>query len=225
LDGDIQVATVDERIYHEWLVHPALAAHPNPVRVLIVGGGDGGSLRDVAKYSSVREIHLVEIDANVIANCKQFLSSVSANAFEDARVTVINKDAGEYLPSIPDKYFDAVLVDLTAPRGPSIAAYDSLVTNILRILQPDGFMSMHSGWWANQGVANLAYQLYERFPNASTCNRWIESFQCFWSFLLLWSHQVTPATVIAKMSPGELRLSDFSASKYRRSAFYRFNAD
>ena len=113
LDGAIQVTEKDEFTYHEMLAHVVLTAHPNPRRVLIVGGGDGGSAREAVKHPSVEEVVLVDIDQEVINASRQFFPALSSG-LEDPRVTLLTMDALEYVRGKKGE-FDVVIVDSTDP--------------------------------------------------------------------------------------------------------------
>ena len=96
LDGIIQTTEADEFIYHEMLTHVPLMAHGNVKRVLIIGGGDGGMLREVCKHDSVKHITQVEIDAQVVDMCKEYLPNHSAGAYEDSRVNIVIDDGNVF---------------------------------------------------------------------------------------------------------------------------------
>ncbi len=117
LDGVIQLTEADEPIYHEMIVHVPLLAHGNASSVLIIGGGDGGSLREVLKHSSVQRAVLVDIDASVIALSKQYFPKLSNGAYDDPRVEVVIQDAAEYVKASLES-FDVIICDSTDPIGP-----------------------------------------------------------------------------------------------------------
>ena len=117
LNGAVQTAVGDEFAYHEMLVHVPLLAHPDPRQVLIVGGGDGGSVREVLKHATVERVVLVEIDARVVDVAKRFLPQLS-QALEDARCHVVVGDGIEYVKGARGG-FDVILVDSTDPVGPA----------------------------------------------------------------------------------------------------------
>src|SRR5581483_1050265 len=114
LDGDTQSAQLDERIYHESLVHPALAAANDREQVLILGGGEGATLREALRCPFVRRATMVDIDGEVVDLCKRYLPEWSAGAFEDPRGHVIIGDALAFLKSDREKY-GVVISDLTEP--------------------------------------------------------------------------------------------------------------
>ena len=124
LDGKLQSAEKDEFIYHEMLVHPALITHGNPKRVLIIGGGEGATLREVLRYSSVEEAVMVDLDEEVIKASKEFLPEFHRGSFDDRRAKLVISDGREFLRKY-DGEFDAIIVDVTDPttEGPSRLLY------------------------------------------------------------------------------------------------------
>ncbi len=117
IDGTIQTTERDEFVYHEMLVHPALIAHGKASSVLIVGGGDGGALREVLRHKDVEKVVLVEIDRGIIDLTKLYMPTLSNGAFEDPRVEVVIQDAAVYLKET-DKMFDVIFSDSCDPMGP-----------------------------------------------------------------------------------------------------------
>ncbi len=117
LDGTVQLLEVGEGSYHEVLVHPVMLAHPHPRNVLIIGGGDGGTLREVLKHEDVKRAVMVEIDETVIEVSKLYMD-VAKGAFDDPRAEVIVGDGVEYLRNTGDR-FDVIIVDSTDPVGPA----------------------------------------------------------------------------------------------------------
>src|SRR3990172_12876857 len=92
LDGYIQSTQVDEFIYHEAIVHPALCAHPNPNNILVIGGGEGATLREVLRHSTVERAVMVDIDRELVDTSREYLSAWHQGAFDDPRVTLIYDD-------------------------------------------------------------------------------------------------------------------------------------
>ena len=117
LDGVVQVTEGDEFIYHEMLTHVPILAHGAARRVLIIGGGDGGMAREVLRHTSVEHVTMVEIDAGVVEFSKKFLPSLSAGAFDDARLNLVIADGAEFVRDCADR-FDVIIVDSTDPVGP-----------------------------------------------------------------------------------------------------------
>ena len=112
-----QFATKDEKLYHEAIVHPPMAVFPNPKKVLVIGGGDGGVIREILKHS-VDKVVLAELDPAVIEISKEYFPTLSNGAFKDPRLEVKIGDARNYVENTSEK-FDVVIIDLTDPEGPS----------------------------------------------------------------------------------------------------------
>ena len=123
LDGVIQVTERDEFAYQEMIAHIPLCAHPNPKRVLVIGGGDGGVIREVAKHPGVEEIVECEIDEGVIKVSKKYLPSL-AKGFDDPRVKVFIMDGAKFLEENPDA-FDVIITDSSDPVGPASVLFET----------------------------------------------------------------------------------------------------
>lgn len=124
LDGIVQTTEGDEFIYHEMMTHVPLLAHGNAKRVLIIGGGDGGILREVCKHGSVEHITQVEIDLQVVEMCKKYLPNHSAGAYDDPRVNIVIDDGANYVRQ-SDEQFDVIITDSTDPIGPGDVLFTS----------------------------------------------------------------------------------------------------
>lgn len=145
LDGVVQTTERDEFIYHEMMVHVPLIAHAQVKRVLIIGGGDGGILREVVKHSGVEEITQVEIDAQVIDMCKTYLPHHSNGAFDDPRVSIVIQDGVEFV-SKTQQTFDVIISDCTDPIGPGEVLFTSdFYAGCKRILSADGIFVAQNG--------------------------------------------------------------------------------
>jgi spermidine synthase len=137
LDGVVQLTERDEFIYHEMLAHIPLMAHPNPKKVLIIGGGDGGTLREVLKHKSVEEAVLVDIDKEVIETSKKFFPNLS-KSFDDPRAIVVNEDGVKYLQDYESE-FDVIIVDSTDPVGFAYALTTTeFFKTVFKALKEDG---------------------------------------------------------------------------------------
>lgn len=112
LDGHVQLSEFDEHAYHESLVHIPLLSMGQPLRALVVGGGDGGVLRELAKHDSLQAIDMVEIDEAVINACRSDLPSLSGGAFDDPRVKLHIADAFEFVRNVREPY-DLIIMDVT----------------------------------------------------------------------------------------------------------------
>lgn len=165
LDGNVQLSTKNEYIYHEMLVHPPMFYHPLPERVLIIGGGDGGALREVVKYSSVKEIFLVDIDQKVIEVSQKYLPSVSDGAFKDPRVKIFIDDAFNFIKKYKN-HFDLILEDLTEPIGPSSRLWQKsfFVNYLLPALKENGIIGFQTGFLKSEYSKKIRERLKEIFP-------------------------------------------------------------
>ena len=144
LDGKIQFTEVEEFAYHEMLVHVPMVAHPHPRHVLIIGGGDGGSLREVLKHSTVEKATLVDISREVIDYSQKYLPSVSDGAFDDPRSHVIIQDGIDFIANTHEK-FDVIICDSTDPTGPAKPLFSSQFYGLCqKALNPDGIMVNNS---------------------------------------------------------------------------------
>lgn len=140
LDGMVMTTEKDEFVYHEMLVHVVMQAHPAPRHVLVVGGGDGGAIREVLKYESVETATLVEIDGEVVEACRKYLPQISCG-LQDPRVTVLIEDGLEHVKRSAGKY-DVILVDSTEPVGPARGLFTvEFFRDVYRALKKDGIMA------------------------------------------------------------------------------------
>lgn len=145
LDGIIQTTERDEFIYHEMLAHVPLFAHGQAKNVLIIGGGDGGLLREVLKHESVAKVTQVEIDQAVIDMCVEFLPNHSAGAYNNARANIVIDDGIKYVQNC-DQQFDVILSDSTDPIGPGEVLFTSpFYEGIKRCLKPGGIFAAQNG--------------------------------------------------------------------------------
>jgi spermidine synthase len=142
LDGVIQATERDEFAYQEMISHTPLFAHKNPKKVLIIGGGDGGVLREVAKHKCVTEIHMCEIDQQVVEVSKQFFSNTLATSFDDPRLKLMFCDATKYLLEEGDgQNYDVIICDSSDPVGPAKDLFgQDFFTSMYNALSPDGIL-------------------------------------------------------------------------------------
>ena len=139
IDGVVMLSERDEFVYHEMISHVPLFVHPSPERVLVIGGGDGGTVREASKHRGVKRIVMVEIDEMVVQVCREYLPSVSF-ALDDPRLKILFKDGVKYVADT-DERFDVVIVDSTDPVGPGAPLFEKgFYNNVTNILEPDGIM-------------------------------------------------------------------------------------
>ncbi|XP_073110640.1 spermine synthase isoform X3 [Elaeis guineensis] len=140
LDGIVQLTDKDECAYQEMIAHLPLCSIPSPKHVLVIGGGDGGVLREVSRHSSVEVIDICEIDKLVIDVCKEFFPHLSVG-FEDPRVRLHVGDAVEYIRNAPEGMYDAIIVDSSDPIGPARELVERpFFETIARALKPGGVL-------------------------------------------------------------------------------------
>lgn len=145
LDGIIQTTEKDEYVYHEMLTHTPMFAHGNIRDVLIIGGGDGGILREVLRHKSVEKAVMVELDGGVVDYSKQFLPSLSDGAFDDARTELLIADGIKYVTETENS-FDLIIVDSTDPIGPGEVLFtDEFYRHCKRILNKGGLLCTQNG--------------------------------------------------------------------------------
>ncbi len=165
LDGNIQTTEKDEFIYHEMMTHVPLMAHSNPKSVLIIGGGDGGILREVLRHPTVEKVVMVEIDKMVVEMSKKYFPNHSQGAFDDSRVTLIIEDAATYLKNTNDN-FDIILTDSTDPTGPGESLFTvDFYQACKNHLNPNGILVTQSGvpFMQPTGIYNMQEMLSRFF--------------------------------------------------------------
>lgn len=139
LDGYIMLTEKDEFIYHEMVVHVPMAANPEIKKVLVIGGGDGGSVRELCRYDSLDHIDMVEIDQMVVEACKAFLPQTAAK-LDDPRLSLFFEDGIDFVKSKEDEY-DLIIVDSTDPIGPGEGLFTrEFYGNCYKALKVDGIL-------------------------------------------------------------------------------------
>lgn len=137
LNGCFMVTEKDTFIYHEMLVHPAMALLNAPRNVVIIGGGDAGAVTEVVKYPGVESVTLCEIDPKVVSSCREYFPELSSG-LDDPRVKVLYEDGAAFIGRFQEE-FDLVLVDSTDPVGPGVALYEmAFYQNIRKSLRKGG---------------------------------------------------------------------------------------
>lgn len=189
LDGEVQSYEADEHIYHECLVHPAFLLHPGPRSVLVVGGGEGATLREVLRHRSVERVIMAELDPQVVDACRRHLPGFHAGAFDHPAVRFHFGDGREFVENCQEQ-FDAAILDLTNPLGEShssplftVEFYEAL----RRILKPGAVVVVQSDAVSFYGLTNFA-SIYrtvkEVFPTVHVGATYMPSFTTDWSFTI-----------------------------------------
>jgi spermidine synthase len=144
IDNVFMTSEYDEFLYHEMLVHPALTTAPSIERVLVIGGGDGGTVREVLRHSDVKECVMIEIDQMVVDASKKYLPGIGT-AWDDPRLDLRFIDGIEYVKKSKDDQYDVILLDGTDPVGPGAMLFDeSFYEGCKRMLAPRGVMALQS---------------------------------------------------------------------------------
>jgi len=236
IDGLLQSTEVDEFVYHECLVHPAMLVHPNPKRVYIGGGGEGATAREVLKHRSVETCVMVDIDAHVVNFCKEHLTENKA-AFADPRLELVIDCAKAVLEKAEEK-FDVIIMDLDDPLegGPCYQLYTKEFYEMCRSkLNPGGVLVTQAG---QAGIKrhNIVWSavnstLKAVFPTVLPYSQAIYSFFDEWGWHLALSDHEVPHKLsvdevdqrISSRITGELRFLDgeswqgiFALSKVHR---------
>ena len=145
LDGVVQTTQADEFVYHEMMAHVPLIAHGHAKNVLIIGGGDGGILREVARHKKVKKIVMVEIDRSVVDLSKKYLPTLSDGSFDDPRFELVIDDGAEYVKNTKDR-FDVIICDSTDPIGPGEVLFTKeFYGNCKKILKTGGIFVNQNG--------------------------------------------------------------------------------
>ncbi|MFQ5989052.1 MAG: spermidine synthase [Candidatus Methylomirabilales bacterium] len=184
LDGKVQSAGLDEYIYHEALAHPAMLFHPEPRRVLILGGGEGATLREVLRYRMVEEVVMVDLDEDVVKVCQEYLPEWSAGAFEDSRTTLMCEDARQFLQR-PIPPFDVIIQDITDPV--TVDFSEAYYGAIRQRLATRGILAMQALECTVAdfaGHSRIRQEVGRIFPWLFTYRAYIPSFRADWGFVL-----------------------------------------
>lgn len=186
LDGTVQTTVEDEFVYHEMITHIPLFTHKNPRRVLVIGGGDGGSIRELLKHPSVEKAVLVEIDGRVVEVAKLHLPEIS-HALDDSRVEVKITDGIRYVAEHKNE-FDVVLVDSTDPVGPAVGLFSvEFYKSVYQCLREDGIFvaQTESPFFHKELIRNAYRDMSSAFPIARLYTCAIPTYPSgYWSFTM-----------------------------------------
>ena len=236
LDGKIQSSEADEFIYHEALVHPALLTHPNPKNILIAGGGEGSTLRETLKNSTVDKVTMVDLDEEVVEICKKYLPHHHAQSFNDSRLVMHYADVMQFLETTDDSY-DVIIMDVPDPleHGPAYQLYTQEFYTLLKSrLTKDGVAVIQAGFAGPTSYQEVFSPIYRTlstiFSTLAPFRVFLPSFGGMWGFMLVSNHQssIISQTEIDKaiaeritgdlhFYDGETHISIFALPKYLRN--------
>lgn len=242
LDREFQSFELDEFIYHEALVQPALTLHPKPSKVAIIGGGEGATLREVLRHKSVAKAVMVDIDEEVIECAIKYLPSFHNGSFSDERTTLIYEDGRKFIEETNEKY-DVIIIDLTCPLegGSSYKLFTQEFYELVKQkLTPQGVFSIQAS--STSLISLKTYTIINRtinevFAKVFPYTTYVPSYAMLWGFCLatngLNPTHITKEDIDRRISDrinGELRFYDgtthqslFNLPKYVRKALLEQN--
>lgn len=189
LDGAIQSSADDEKLYHESLVQPVMLRHPEPRNVLIIGGGEGATLREVLVHRSVQSATMVDLDREVVELCREHLRRWHLGAFDDPRVRMVFDDGRKFVAAADERY-DVVIIDVVdmLDNGPAQALYTRQFYELLRRqLRPGGLVvvqGLEFSFLDHKAHVALARTLRAVFPEVYSYRVTVPSFLSSWGFLI-----------------------------------------
>lgn len=236
LDNEVQSFETDEFIYHEAIVNPALVLHPNPVKVAVIGGGEGSTLREVLRFNSVKSAYMIDIDAKVVECAKEHLPTFHEGCFNDSRATIVYEDGRKFIENSKEN-FDVIVIDITCPRVESPA--HKLFTKefylaVLNKLTPNGIIAVQASttFPAINSFSIICNTINSVFPNVFPYAAYVPSFSMLWGYCLA-TRGLSPFNIsnddidkrVSERITGKLRYYDgithqalFSLPKYVRNA-------
>lgn len=186
LDGRFMASLADAHICHECMVHPLLLAHGDAKRVLVIGGGDGGSAREALRYTGVKEVVVAELDAQVPATVLQHMPLLADGAFDDPRTTLVIGDARDFVEAaqVHGERFDAVIFDLTEADGTAGPLHDAaFFAQVRAILTPCGGIAVQLGapWFARAQVRRMLDALRSVFTHVRPMTAYVPLYGSLWA--------------------------------------------
>ncbi|HPE68345.1 MAG TPA: polyamine aminopropyltransferase [Thermotogota bacterium] len=219
LDGITQTVDAFEFMYHEMLVHVALFAHPCPRKVLVIGGGDGGTLREVLKHPSVQEAWLVEIDEKVVQAAREWLPKLSSS-FSDPRSKILFRDGAQLVGEFPNT-FDAILIDSTDPtagEGGTLFTPE-FYKNCLQALTPQGFLvAQTEDPVFDRSWLEMAFsRIHSVFPQTMLYTGFSPQYPSgFWTYTIA-SKQLDPRQIRSNVSAAHMKLQYYNPALHLAS--------
>jgi spermidine synthase len=197
LDGLVMITDVDEFVYHEMIAHIPACLHKNPRRVVVIGGGDGGTVRELLKHPSIEEIILCEIDEMVVEASRKFFPKVAGCLFEkNPRVKVRIGDGIAYVKELRNE-IDLMLIDSTDPIGPGEGLFSSeFYRDVSKALKPDGMMAAQSEspWFDKSALRRIHNNIEAGFKHKKTYVGAIPTYpRGAWSWTMASHQEIIPA--------------------------------
>ena len=190
LDDKTQSTEVDEFVYHEGLVHPAMIAHAAPESVFVAGGGEGATIREALRHDSVQRVVMVDIDAQVVELCREYLPNHHQGSFDDPRVELVIADAFSYLAAT-DERFDIIVIDVPDPleAGPAYPLYTQEFYRMARSrLRDGGLLVTQAGptgpSFYEQCFSAIANTIASVFPTVALTETFVPAFGSTWGFVI-----------------------------------------
>ena len=208
LDDCWMTTEKQEKTYHECLIHPALSSSHQIRKILIIGGGDGGSARECLKYKDVKEIDLVEIDSRVIELSQKFLPTIGGNAWKDSRLNIRIKNGIDWVKNSEANTYDIIIIDSSDPFGPAEELFTKkFFKECQRILKPSGIFATQSESPEAffQDHINLIKNLRNVFDFADPIYGWVPIYPSGW-----WSWTFASMNSPQYMTPNRNRTKEIS---------------
>ena len=218
IDDRTQSAEEDEYIYHESLVHPALIAHPNPRDILIIGGGEGATAREVFRHPSVERVVMVDIDRELVEQCIKLMPEWHQGSFDDPRLTVVFADGKDYV-NTTDRRFDVIIVDVcdVLEEGPALALYtERFYQTVKQRLAPSGIVVVQAMECSGLDFADhvtVHRTLRYVFEQVRSYTTFIPSFWASWGFVIA-SDTVDPRVLTAQTVDERLAARGITALRH-----------
>ena len=187
LDGLVMTTEKDEYVYHEMIAHVPMLTHQDPQRILVIGGGDGGTVREILKHPSVEEVVMVEIDEKVVEASKKFLPSI-ASALDNQKLSLRIEDGIKFVKETRSEAYDIVIIDSSDPVGPGEGLFTAnFYQHVHRILKTEGIMVTQSeSPRFNQKVFKEIYDTYKGIFGEDSVHCYLASIPTYptglWSF-------------------------------------------
>lgn len=223
LDGKWQSCTVDEFIYHESLVHPAMIFHGSPRQALVLGGGEGATIREILRWKTIEQVMMVDIDGEVVEACHHHLPEMHKHAFDDPRTELVIGDALEVLDTTDQKW-DIVISDLSDPieEGPSFKLFTKeYFEKIQGVLAPGGYFVLQAGPVAPPLLsthARLVHTLKAVFPHVHSYTSYTPTYGEPWGLTISSAEEIPTQVEVASIdkllqekTTGGFRLLDGTA--------------